>query len=246
MHGALNTAKVNSMTDPLDNPVWQALVGPHARIAIGRGQARHYPRDMAPFSAIANDTTEAYADLASDLPPGIEARLFRPCDEPLRSGWLKVDAFPMLQMVMAKLPAEAPVGASPIDLTHDDLASMMELAEIAKPGPFGPRTTELGSFVGVRSGARLVAMAGERMRLPGYVELSAIAVHPDARGRGLAACLTCALAKRALSRGEKPFLHVRPENTAAVSLYRRPGFEVRRELWVLWRKLMTAAGQPTE
>jgi len=234
------------MTDPLDNPVWQALVGPHARFAIGRGQARHYPRDMAPFSAIADDTTEAYADLACDLPIGIEARLFRPSDEPLPSGWLKVDAFPLLQMVMAELPVGAPLGGSPIDLTRDDVASMMELAEIAKPGPFGPRTTELGSFVGVRSGASLVAMAGERLRLPGYVELSAIAVHPDARGRGLATCLTYALARRALSRGEKPFLHVRPENTAAVSLYRRLGFEVRRELWVLWRKLMTAAGQRSE
>ena len=232
------------MTDPLDNPVWQALVGPHARFAVGRGQARQYPRDLAPFSAIANDTTEAYADLACDLPSGIEARLFRPSNEPLPWGWLQVDAFPMLQMVLAKLPAEAPVGGSPIDLTRDDLASMMELAEIAKPGPFGPRTTELGSFVGVRSGTSLVAMAGERMRLPGHVELSAIAVHPDARGRGLAACLTYGLAKRALSRGERPFLHVRPDNTAALSVYRRLGFQVRRELWVLWRKLMTA-GQRT-
>jgi predicted GNAT family acetyltransferase len=119
---------------------------------------------------------------------------------------------------------------------------MMELAEIAKPGPFGPRTRDLGDFVGVRNGARLVAMAGERMRLPGHVELSAIAVHPEARGRGLAGCLTYALARRALTRGEKPFLHVRPETTVAVSLYRRLGFGVRRELWVLWRKLMTAAG----
>jgi hypothetical protein len=104
------------MTDPLDNPVWHALVGPHARFALGRGQARHYPRDMAPFSAIANDTIEAYADLARDIPPGIEARLFRPLDELVPSGWSKVDAFPMLQMVMGELPAEAPVGASPIDL----------------------------------------------------------------------------------------------------------------------------------
>jgi len=79
-------------------------------------------------------------------------------------------------------------------------------------------------------------MAGERMRLPGYVELSAIATHPKARGRGLAGFLTYSLAKRAFDRGETPFLHVRLENTAAVSLYRKLGFEVRRELWVLWRK----------
>ncbi len=224
------------MHDHLENPVWHALTGPHARFAIGQGQARHYPREMAPFSAIANDAAEAYADLAPGLPPGLEARLFRLTDEPLPPGWLKVDAFPMLQMVMTRLPAETSVIAPAIDLTRGDMSCMMELAQIAKPGPFGPRTIELGSYVGVRDGSRLVAMAGERMRLPGYVELSAIATHPEARGRGLAGCLTLCLAKRAMNRGETAFLHVRPENKAAVSLYQRLGFEIRRELWVLWRK----------
>ena len=40
------------MADPLDNVVWHALAGPHAKFAIGRGKARHYPRDVAPFSAL--------------------------------------------------------------------------------------------------------------------------------------------------------------------------------------------------
>ena len=31
------------------------------------GKARHYPRDMAPFSAIEEPTAAAYADLAHDL-----------------------------------------------------------------------------------------------------------------------------------------------------------------------------------
>jgi ribosomal protein S18 acetylase RimI-like enzyme len=224
------------MTIDLDNPVWHSLVGPQARFAAGHGQARHYPCDMAPFSAIENGSDSAYADLASDLPHGIEARLFRVSDEPLPPGWMRVDAFPMLQMVMARLPGDAPVGPAPIDLTLDDVPAMMELAELAKPGPFGRRTIELGAFIGVRDGTRLIAMSGERMRLTGYVELSAIATHPEVRSRGLAGWLTYCLAKRALSHGETPFLHVRPENKPAVSLYRRLGFEVRREIRVLWIK----------
>ena len=224
------------MSDYLDNPVWHALVGPHARFALGRGQAWHYPRDMAPFSAIANDTDAAYADLASHLPPDVEVELFRLSYEPLPSGWTKIDAFPMLQMVMARLPVDTCIGPAPVKLTCNDIPAMMDLVRITKPGPFGLRTIKLGAYVGICDGVRLVAMAGERMRLPGYVELSAIATHPKARGRGLAGFLTYSLAKRAFDRGETPFLHVRLENTAAVSLYRKLGFEVRRELWVLWRK----------
>jgi len=116
-----------------------------------------------------------------------------------------------------------------------DIAAILELVSIAEPGPFGPRTLELGTYLGVYEKSRLVAMAGERMRLAGYVELSAICTHPDARGRGLATDLTLRLMSAAYDRGEIPLLHVRSENAAAVSLYRRLGFEVRREVWVLWR-----------
>ena len=52
----------------LDNPVWHALTGSHRTHAFGRGEARHYPRDVAPFSAIAEPSAQAYADLAADLP----------------------------------------------------------------------------------------------------------------------------------------------------------------------------------
>ncbi len=80
-------------------------------------------------------------------------------------------------------------------------------------------------------------MAGERLRLPGHVELSAICVHPDAQGRGHGATLTRALMRLASEGGEVPFLHMRPDNAAAVGLYRKLGFEVPRELMVLWRRL---------
>src|SRR5471030_1880176 len=76
-----------SVANPLDNPVWHALIGPHADLARGSGAARHYPRDMAPFSAVAEPTAAAYADLRADLPAGTEVRLFRPGEEPAPAGW---------------------------------------------------------------------------------------------------------------------------------------------------------------
>ena len=222
------------MEHVLDNPVWHALVGPHCAHAVGRGSARHYLRDMAPFSAILEPSDSAYADLAVDLPPSMEVRLFRPHEEPLPAGWQQLDCFPMLQMCASMMPRQlSEVGTL---LSEADSRAMVDLVAIAKPGPFGPRTPLLGRYLGVRDGDRLLAMAGERMRLPGYVELSAICVHPEARGRGYAAELTLRLMRMAFDRGEVPFLHVRPDNAGAVALYRKLGFETRRELFVTWRQ----------
>jgi predicted GNAT family acetyltransferase len=117
------------------------------------------------------------------------------------------------------------------------VAEMLALADIAKPGPFSTRTVLLGDYVGIRepTAGRLLAMADERVRLPGYVELSAICVHPEARGRGLGRILTHRLAEQALRRGEVPFLHVFPDNPAT-SLYARWGFQERARPWVIWRR----------
>jgi ribosomal protein S18 acetylase RimI-like enzyme len=225
-----------TMEHVLDNPVWYALAGSHRIHAVGRGLARHYPRDMAPFSAIVEPIDAAYSDLAVDLPPGTEARLFRPHEEPLPRGWRQLDCFPMLQMVArTALGQVSPAGAR---LSENDAPAMADLVAISQPGPFGPRTPLLGRYLGVRDGGRLLAMAGERMRLPGYVELSAICVHPEARGRGYAVALTSRLMRMALDRGEVPFLHVRPDNAGALALYRRLGFETRRDLVVTWRRLL--------
>jgi GNAT superfamily N-acetyltransferase len=190
---------------------------------------------MAPFSALARPTPGAYADLAADLLPGVEARLFRRAEEPLPPGWEAVSARPILQMAASAgdLALVRPADARVVPLGLADAADMQALAEAAKPGPFGPRTPELGRYAGIRGAdGRLLAMAGERFRLPGHVELSAICAHPDARGHGFGALLTMHLAWAALGRGEVPFLHVFPENPA-VTLYARLGFRERARLWVL-------------
>src|SRR5581483_10391826 len=90
----------------LDNPIWHALAGPHDTHALGRGLARHYRRDVAPFSAIVEPSAAAYSDLADDLPADTEARLLRPQVEPLPSGWEEITRWPLLQMVAQRPPPE--------------------------------------------------------------------------------------------------------------------------------------------
>jgi predicted GNAT family acetyltransferase len=222
----------------LDNPVWYALRGAHAEAAIGDGLARQYPRDMTPFSALAEASPAAYTDLGRHLPRGLEARLFRTHAEPVPEGWESLSATPILQMVLDG-PVRVERAASDELrirlLTAQDTAALLDLAAATKPGPFYQRTAELGTYVGIFRGERLVAMAGERFRLPGYVELSAIAVETAARGRGLAAALMIHLCRRAAERGDVPFLHVFPSNPA-VALYQRLWFRTRAQLWVLWRR----------
>lgn len=236
------TMEMRMTADPLDNPVWHALTGPHARIATGRGAARHYPRDVAPFSAIAEPTAAAYADLAADLPAGLEARLFRPQEEPAPPGWENISHRPIVQMVLDHpdlLPPQAG-DAEAVPLGSADAAGMLALAEAAKPGPFAARTVELGGYIGVRDASgRLVAMGGERLCLASHVELSAIAVHPDHRKHGLGRAITARLAHAVLARGQVPFLHVFPDNPAA-ALYARLGFRERARLFVVWRRPITA------
>ena len=104
---------------------------------------------------------------------------------------------------------------------------MLALATLTEPGPFLPRTHTMGRFIGLRIDGRLAAMAGERMRFPGHVEVSGVCTHPDFRGRGLARTLSAAVAAEIQRRGDQPFLHAWTANTAAIALYESLGFAVR-------------------
>jgi len=104
---------------------------------------------------------------------------------------------------------------------------MLTLTELTKPGPFSKRTHEMGEYWGIRENGRLVAMAGERLRIAGFTEVSAVCTHPDCLGRGYAGALISMLVRRMCGRGERPFLHVRADNSRAVDLYERIGFEKR-------------------
>ena len=105
---------------------------------------------------------------------------------------------------------------------------MLELVGRAKPGPFLQRTVEMGAYYGIRRDGRLVAMAGERLRPPGWTEISAVCTDEEHRGQGLATRLVRHVAAGITARGDTPFLHAAAVNTGAIRLYESMGFTVRR------------------
>ncbi|MFK4107026.1 GNAT family N-acetyltransferase [Streptomyces sp. NPDC019531] len=219
-------------TAVLEDPVGESLRGRHAGLARRCGRAATYLPDVATFSSVspAPDATD-WADLGRLLGPGAFADLFSsPAVPP--ADWEPVFVLEGRQMIWADgSPSGQVRGAvDVVELGAADVPDMLDLAARTRPGPFWPRTHELGTYLGVRDHGRLVAMAGERLRPPGWTEISAVCTAPEARGLGHAVRLVEALTARVLSRSELPFLHVAETNTAAIALYERLGFESRKQV----------------
>jgi ribosomal protein S18 acetylase RimI-like enzyme len=211
--------------DVLDNPMWHALTGPHARFAEGEGLARRYQADVAPFMAIPDDASAAaWEALAAMVGPGGGAFVFRfPRPEP-PPGWERMPGMRALQMVATERIGEP--GSFEV-LGAVDVADMTALVERSRPGPFLVRTYELGTYLGARDADGLFAMAGERVRPPGYSEVSAVCTDERARGQGYATRLVRAIAAVIEARGDTPVLHVLESNENAIRIYRALGFETR-------------------
>ncbi|WP_405708942.1 MULTISPECIES: GNAT family N-acetyltransferase [unclassified Streptomyces] len=211
---------------PLDSPVHAALTGPHAHFAERRGRILRYRPDVAPWVAVP-DTPRArdWDDAAALVGPGgaVTITAFR---EPPPDDWETVFRAEGVQLVDAGVEAAPFPGA--VRLGPADVADMLELVERTRPGPFLPRTVELGTYLGVRRDGVLVAMAGERLHLPGWSEISAVCTDESVRGQGLGTGLVRAVAHEIRQRGETPFLHAAASNTNAVRLYESLGFVLRR------------------
>jgi GNAT superfamily N-acetyltransferase len=213
--------------ESLDNPAWEALTTLHARFAEGDDLAKRYPPAMFQIAAVREPSDEAFRSLAHLLGPGAIAGFFStdPVDFP--AAFHKLEEFNVRQMVFPNPPPEVEEDGVR-ELSAEDVPEMLRLVELTKPGPFGPRTYEMGAYLGIHHAGKLVAMAGERLRLTGFTEVSAVCTDPEHRGHGYASRLVSIVARRIAARGDTPFLHVRADNDAAFRVYEKLGFETRR------------------
>lgn len=218
----------SSTPHPLDEPVRAALTGPHARFARRRGRSLAYPADVTPFLALP-EAPEAgdWADAAALAGVGGQV-MTAGVQAPPPSGWEVTFDVRGVQLVgddvVGKRDPEA------VRLGAADLPEILELVRRTRPGPFLPRTIEMGTYLGIRRGGALVAMAGERFHPPGYTEISAVCTDASHRGLGLGSRLIRAVAAGIRERDETPFLHAAADNTSALRLYEALGFRLRRDM----------------
>lgn len=208
----------------LDRPVWASLQHqPHW--GFGDERARRFKADINRFAATPDESVESLAALAQLVQSGDDAVFLAQVPPIVVPAGLMVAKEALGVQMVATRPLALDDGVTV--LTDADAPEMLALATLTEPGPFLPRTHTMGRFIGVRVDGRLAAMAGERMRFPGHVEVSGVCTHPDFRGRGLAKRLSAAVTADIQQRGEQPFLHAWATNTAAIALYESLGFVTR-------------------
>lgn len=214
----------------LDNPVWNSLQTIHQALVIGTSKVIRYPKDVLPSMAL--ETAEG--NLIQEILPYFDKgeRLFLVGEQQvLPDNWSRFSNLECLQMVWSSLHSDGAESNPDInELLPSDRLEMFDFINTIQPGYFKINTPRLGHYYGIRVNGKLVAMAGERLKMTGYTEVSAVCTHPDFTGKGFARQLLLHLFDKITKTGSVPFLHVAATNERAVNLYKYLGFEERRRI----------------
>lgn len=200
------------------------------RLGFGSDKVKCFDEDVSPFAGFESNHANGFADLYDMLPAGRKILYAHPEPVTQPKGWQIQDTIKGLQFVYAGKDITGTIYPDIVPLAEDNVAEMIALVNLTRPGPFGKRTIEFGSYHGIFSNGKLAAMTGQRMHVHNYTELSAVCTHPDHSGKGYASALMQHQLQIILQQGQQPFLHVRQDNQRAIDLYERLGFRVSRPM----------------
>ena len=218
---------MDEQNQQLDNPVWFALSETHAGYSISHANIKFYHPEYCPFGAItaADDLAGALQEYSTcchqfyivgqkpNVPSSLHLRKQLVC----------------LQMVIDR-NISYPASEEIVTIGSDQATELFDLVNLVQPGYFNSKTRLLGKYFGIFKDETLVAVTGERMKMDGFTEVSAVVTHPEYTGRGYAKQLVAHTVNEILKEGKIPFLHVAETNTNAIGLYQKLGFRKRRKM----------------
>ena len=214
----------------LDNPVWNALISGNKAFAQGTETVKFFPREVVPFVAFEEETPAHFDELYDIMAIDTPVLLFTVNDLKIPESWSVLIEIPGYQMVYNGSPLPELQYDEIVPLTVEHVPQILELIKLTNPGPVFSRTIEFGNYEGIFKDGQLVAMTGQRLHPYGYIEVSAVCTHPDYSGRGYAKQLVLRQTRHILESACIPFLHVRRDNSRAISVYNSLGFEIRKDV----------------
>lgn len=212
----------------LYNPVYKALISRDQHLSLGAEKVRYFDEKVSPFAGIEEGYHKGFEELYELLPVDRVILYATPEHINQPKGWELLHKIEGLQFVFVQTNVIKKDLLKLVPLTEQHIEQMVELATLTKPGPFNSRTIDFGHYFGIFDQDKLVAMAGQRLHPQQYTEISAVCTHPDHLGKGYAHALIQHQLQLILQQGHVPFLHVREDNTRAIELYKRIGFQVSR------------------
>lgn len=227
------------MDHVLDNPAWSALISNHQHFAQGNSKVKYYAKEVSPFIGMVENTVENFQVLYDTLPHDGPVGFISPLQIAIPSQWQVLNSINCYQMIYNGKAKPEESGAELLHLTEAHIPQMLALTKLTNPGPFNSRTIDFGHYYGIFDGADLVAMAGQRMHINEYAEISAVCTHPNHLSKGYAKQLLNFQINRMVAAGDVPILHVRLDNYRAIDVYERVGFKKRQQICFT---IMTRAG----
>jgi len=219
------------MEHVLDNPAWNALISGNEQLSYGNGQVRYFDKQVSPFAAFKENTADNFRSLYEMLPHNGPVLFVTPVEVDIPGQWKVLQVIKGLQMVYDVERKQDDVKAELVPLADGHVPQMIALTKLTNPGPFAEKTIDFGHYRGVFENDELVAMAGQRLHVFNYAEVSAVCTHPDHTGKGYARQLLLSHINRIKAASEIPFLHVRYDNERAIKVYESLGFFTRTEVY---------------
>ena len=214
--------------EKLDNPIWYSLNETHKDFAIDYNGIKFYHPEYCPFGGfIKPDTTESgidtYALLTNDFYVVGDRPIFNDKVQ------LKKELVCNQMILDKKIDLEITEQITELQTTKQK-NDLFELVNLDQPGYFKSKTTDLGNYYGIYKENKLIAVTGERMKMNGSTEVSAIVTHPEHIGKGYAKQLVTYTINKIFSEDKNPYLHFADTNIRAIRLYEKLGFWTRRKI----------------